>query len=99
MVCIVADYKLHRDSGDVIECDRCGSPDTQTVATEWDDIGRQGGAPKSRRAKEYLCVFCYETHLGVALDHRHRADLDQVTRGLCQALNILLRRIDSWKAP
>lgn len=81
-------YEQRYDGKDPIECDRCGSQ-APTVETDWDDIGRRERVSKNRKPKERLCKFCYETHLGIILDGRGRADLDMLARGLAQAFNLL----------
>lgn len=87
------EYKLHKEDDWVIECDRCGSADVPTVATDWRDIGkRPEEISKDRRPKEYLCMFCYETHFGSIFEYRHHRDIEPLARAICQGLNLLARQ-------
>lgn len=85
------EYKLHKDDGDTIECDRCHS-EAPTVATDWDDLGRRDRIDPDRRPKEYLCVFCYETFFGNMLKYDHYREQKTLAQSMCQALNIILAR-------
>ena len=93
----MADYVLRKDNGDIIECDRCGSP-APTVETDWDDLGRRDRIDPDRRPHEYMCVFCYETFFGNMLKYDHYSDQKTLAQSICQSLNIILSRIDR-KAP
>lgn len=83
-------YKLHKEAGDIIECDRCSSP-APTVKTDWDDLGRDRINP-DRRPQEYLCVFCYETFFGNMLKYDHYREQKTLAQSLCQSLNLIMAR-------
>lgn len=71
-------YTLKREGGFVRECERCNSPAALA------EVGT------SSDGKTKLCRFCYETELGTILAYpRQYEGLVTLTRGLCQALNLI----------
>ena len=79
------EYVLRRDGDDIVECTSCGSPAPTVEYSE--------RFPKE--TNELLCMFCYETHFGSILKYRHNAEDQSIARALCQALNLIVAKLDT----
>lgn len=85
-------YVLRKKDGDILECDRCCSP-APTVEHRWDDIVRREPIDPARAPMELLCMFCYETHFGTILKYAHHRENHDISRAMCQSLNLIMKAL------